>query len=82
MEDHTVIATEENFGVVSVCPGGIVHVNLLHLTLKLTPSDFEKLSDLVAKARLNFSRPKRTEGKPRLQLVTSENASDDDTQKT
>ena len=78
MEDHTIIATEENFGAVSVCPGGIVHVNLLHLTLKLTPSDFEKFSDLIAKARLNFSRPKRTEGKPRLQVVTSETSSDDD----
>jgi hypothetical protein len=71
MEDHTILATEENFGAVSVCPGGVVHINLAHLTLKLLPSDFEKFSDLVAKAKLNFTRPKRTEGKPHLQVVTS-----------
>ncbi len=77
MEDHTILATEENFGAVSVCPGGIVHINLPHLTLKLLPSEFEKFSDLVAKARLNFARPKRTEGKPHLQVVTSDPEPDD-----
>ncbi|MGA8831111.1 MAG: hypothetical protein ACLQT6_16165 [Desulfomonilaceae bacterium] len=77
MEDHTILATEENFGAVSVCPGGIVHISLAHLTLKLLPSEFEKFSDLVAKARLNFARPKRTEGKPHLQVVTSEPEPDD-----
>ncbi len=71
MEDHTILATEENFGAVSVCPGGVVHINLAHLTLKFLPSEFEKFSDLVAKAKLNFTRPKRTEGKPHLQVVTS-----------
>jgi len=82
MEDHTILATEENFGAVSVCPGGIIHINLAHLTLKLLPSDFEKLADLVAKAKLNFARPKRTEGKPHLQVVTSAPTSDDDTEKS
>ncbi|MDA8407843.1 MAG: hypothetical protein M0T73_13435 [Deltaproteobacteria bacterium] len=82
MEDHTILATEENFGAVSVCPGGIVHINLAHLTLKLLPADFEKFSDLVAKAKLNFARPKRTEGKPHLQVVTSEPESDDNPRKT
>jgi hypothetical protein len=77
MEDHTILATEENFGAVSVCPGGIVHINLPHLTLKLLPSEFEKFSDLVAKARLGFARPKRTEGKPHLQVVISEPEPDD-----
>jgi hypothetical protein len=82
LEDHTIIATEDNFGAVSVCPGGIVHVSLLHVTLKLLPSDFEKFSDLIAKARVNFSRPRRSDGKPRLQVVTSEPASDDDNEKS
>jgi hypothetical protein len=72
VDDHTILATEENFGAISVCPGGIVHINLAHVTLKLLPSDFEKFSELVAKARLNFARPKRTEGKPRLQVVPSD----------
>ncbi|MGC8603954.1 MAG: hypothetical protein ACP5VS_09725 [Desulfomonilaceae bacterium] len=81
MEDHTILATEENFGAVSVCPGGIVHINMAHLTLKLLPSDFEKFSDLVAKARLNFAPPKRTEGKPHLQVVTTEILPNDDSPK-
>ncbi|MGC8658071.1 MAG: hypothetical protein ACP5U1_03265 [Desulfomonilaceae bacterium] len=82
MEEHTILATEENFGAVSVCPGGIVHINLTHMTLKLIPSDFEKFSDLVAKARQNFSRPKRTDGKPRLQVVTNETSSDESPEKS
>ena len=42
MDDYKILANDDNFGSVSVCAGGIVHVNLTHLTLRLMPSDFEK----------------------------------------
>lgn len=70
MEEHTILAKDETFGTVSVCPGGVVHVNLPHCSLKFLPSDFLKFSELVGKARLNFDNlAPRADGKPRLQVV-------------
>jgi hypothetical protein len=70
LDDHTILATDEDFGSVSVCPGGVVHISLRHYSLKFVPSDFTKLADLIGKARLNLGkRPELAEGKPRLQLV-------------
>lgn len=82
MDDHTILSTEENFGAVSVCPGGIVHINLAHVTLKFLPSDFEKFCDLIAKAKLRTVRPMRTEGKPKLQVVTTDKSSEDNTEES
>jgi hypothetical protein len=70
LDDHTILAVTDNFGTVSVCPGGVVHVNLPHFTLKFLPSDFLKFSDLVAEARLNFDAPKKSAGKPNLHVVS------------
>ena len=82
MDDQTVLASTENFGTVSVCPGGVVHINLPHCSLKFLPSDFVKFAELIAKARVKFEQPVRPDGKPRLQLVPSEtekhSVSDDD----
>ena len=73
MEEHTILAKDETFGTVSVCPGGVVHVNLPHCSLKFLPSDFLKFSDLVGKARLSFDgETPRADGKPRLQVVSRE----------
>ena len=72
MDDQTVLASSENFGTVSVCPGGVVHINLPHCSLKFLPSDFVKFSELIAKARLKFDPPLRGDGKPHLQLVSTE----------
>ncbi|MBI5249164.1 MAG: hypothetical protein HY912_06690 [Desulfomonile tiedjei] len=72
MEDHTILASSDNFGNVTVCPGGVVHVNLSHCSLKFTPSDFVKLSELIAKARISFDSPRKGSAKPHLQLVTSD----------
>lgn len=72
MDDQTILAVLENFGTVSVCPGGIVHVNLAHCSLKFMPSDFEKFCELVGEARRKFDLPRRVSGRPTLQVVTSE----------
>lgn len=79
MDDHTILSNDPNFGNISVCPGGVVHINLRHLTLKFVPSDFDKLSDLVAQARLSIDkRSPRPDGKPRLQLVSKTDEEDPD----
>jgi hypothetical protein len=72
LEDQRILANVENFGTVSVCSGGVVHVNLPHCSLKFIPSDFSKFCELIAKARMNFEPPLRASGKSRLQVVTSE----------
>jgi hypothetical protein len=75
LEDQTILANDPDFGNVTVCPGGVVHVNLVHVSLKFGPSDFVRLSDLMAKARNSFeNRQRQRNGKPRLQLVSSEEA--------
>ncbi|MBI5571786.1 MAG: hypothetical protein HY914_17720 [Desulfomonile tiedjei] len=76
MDDHTILASEDNFGNVSVCPGGVVHVNLMHVSLKFLPQDFVRLCDLVAKAKQNLDTPRTPGGKPRLHLVPSETEDD------
>jgi len=70
VDDQIVLATSDNFGNVTVCPGGVVHVNLAHVSLKLLPSEFIKLSDLISQARIRFESPVRSAGKPSLQLVS------------
>jgi hypothetical protein len=73
VHDHTILASDDSFGSVSVCPGGVVHVNLQHVSLKLLPSDFTKLSDLIARANINFGkRCGLADGKPHLQLVSKD----------
>lgn len=72
MEDQTILASDETLGNITVCPGGVVHINLPHCSLKLLPSDFVKLSELVSKARMRFDPPIRGDGKPRLQVVTND----------
>ncbi len=77
MEDQTILANDPEFGNVTVCPGGVVHVNLVHVSLKFGPSDFVRLSDLMTKARSSFeNRQRPRNAKPRLQLVSSEDAED------
>jgi len=72
LEDQTILASTENFGNVSVCPGGVVHVNLPHCTVKFLPSDFIKFCELLARARASYDAPPRSPGKPHLQVVTSD----------
>ncbi len=77
MDDYTLLAGDPDFGNVSVCPGGLVHVNLVHVSLKFTSPDFERFADLIAKARLNMeAKPPRHKGAPRLQVVPSESDKD------
>ncbi len=71
LDDQTILSSAENFGTVSVCSGGVIHINLPHCSLKFMPSDFLKFSDLVGQARLNFSAPPRG-AKPQLHLISSE----------
>lgn len=72
MDDHTLLANDESFGNVSVCPGGVVHVNMAHVTLKFLPEDFVRFADLIGKARLQHEAPRRGGTKPRLQVVSTE----------
>lgn len=72
MDDQKILSSDDGFGAVTMCPGGVVHVNLPHVTIKFLPEDFERFSDLIAKARLKHERPKKIEQRPRLQLVCSE----------
>ncbi len=74
--DDQILASEENFGSVTVCAGGVVHVNLAHCSLKFLPADFVKFSELIAQARLKFGPPRAMGGKPRLQLVSPDNQGD------
>jgi|GEM_PF-484428 len=76
LDDQTILATSEDFGTVSVCPGGVVHVNLAHCSLKFLPSDFLKFSELMAEAQRNFDPPRRLTGRPLLQVVSSETRGD------
>lgn len=76
MDDQTILASEENFGNVTVCPGGVVHVNLTYVSLKFMPTDFVRFSDLVSKARVKFEPPRPEKGKPRLHLVCGEEETD------
>jgi hypothetical protein len=70
LDEDTILAELEKFGNVTVCPGGVIHVNLAHLSLKFMPEDFVRLSDLIAKARGNFeSRNPRPDGKPKLRVA-------------
>lgn len=71
LDDQTILSSTENFGTVSVCSGGVIHINLPHCSLKFMPSDFVKFSDLIGQARLNFDSPPRG-AKPHLHVVTSE----------
>jgi hypothetical protein len=75
-DDQTILASDENFGNVSICPGGVVHVNLVHLTLKFMPEDFLRFSQLVSKASLSLDQKPPQRGKPRLQVVTSDTPCD------
>ncbi len=72
MDEHTILADDENFGNVVVCPGGVVHVNLTHCSLKFVPEDFLKFSELIEKARRKYDTPQLTGSKPRLRLVASD----------
>ena len=77
MEEYTILASDPDFGTVSVCPGGVVHVTLQHLSLKFVPADFAKFSDLISKARLKFgNHALQIECKPRLHVVPRESQED------
>lgn len=77
VDDQKILSTDDGFGAVTMCPGGVVHVNLPHVTLKFLPDDFDRFSDLIAKAKLNHDRPRKTEQRPKLQLVCTEDSDDD-----
>ncbi len=72
MDEHTILADDENFGNVVVCPGGVVHVNLTHFSLKFVPEEFLKFSELIDKARRKYEAPQLIGSKPRLHLVASD----------
>ena len=78
MSDQTILVDDENFGNVIVCPGGVVHINLTHVSLKFLPEDFLKFADLVGKAHRKYEAPLLTGNKPRLHLVPPDNDQDKD----
>ncbi len=77
VDDQKILSSDDGFGAVTMCPGGVVHVNLPHYTLKFLPSEFERFSDLIAKARMNQDRPRKPDQRPKLQLVSSEDEEED-----
>jgi len=78
VDDHTILASDGNFGTVTVCPGGVVHINLAHLSLKFVASDFVRFSELLNRARVTYEgRPLQVAGKPHLQLVSPERPDDE-----
>ncbi len=73
MDEHTVLSSDPGFGTVSVCPGGVVHINLPHCSLKFLPQDFGKFCELVARARAELGKSRSaSSARPRLQLVTTD----------
>jgi hypothetical protein len=78
LSDQTILVDDENFGNVIVCPGGVVHINLAHVSLKFLPEDFLKFADLVGKAHRKYEAPLLTDNKPRLHLVPPDNYQDKD----
>ncbi len=79
MDDQKLLSSDDGFGAVTMCPGGVVHVNLPHFTLKFLSDDFERFSDLIAKARINLDPPKKIDKRPRLQLVSPDAESEEET---
>jgi hypothetical protein len=77
LDEQTILSSAEDFGNVSVCPGGIIHVNLTHCSLKFLPADFIRLSDMIAEARRNYgpTRP-QLDGKARLTVVPTNSCDD------
>jgi hypothetical protein len=74
VDEVEILAGLEDFGNVSICPGGIIHINLPHCSLKFTPSDFSRFAELIGLARLKTeARQVTTDGKPQLQIVPSKN---------
>lgn len=72
MDEFSVLADEPNFGNVAMCPGGVVHINLAHVSLKMDSSDFRRLSVLIAKAGQKLSEQSpRLPGSPHLHIVQS-----------
>ena len=72
MAEFSVLADEPNFGNVAMCPGGVVHINLAHVSLKMDASDFRRLSALIAKADQKLSEQSpRLPGSPHLHVVPS-----------
>lgn len=78
MDDQSILSSIDGFGAVTTCPGGVVHVNLPHFTLKFLPEDFQRFAELIAKARMNQDRPRKIEQRPRLQVVSTETDESDD----
>ncbi len=70
MDEQTLLAALKDFGAVTVCPGGVIHINLPHYSLKFLPSDFVKFAELVAMAVAKYEPERKPSGKPHLQLVT------------
>jgi hypothetical protein len=81
MDDQRVLSIIENFGTVTMCSGGVVHVNLPYCSLKFLPSDFNKFAELVLKANNNLEHSRKP-GKPKLQLVSDEDRSSSDGDKS
>ena len=70
MDEFSILADEPDFGNISMCPGGIVHVNLAHVSLKMNSSDFKRFADLIGRANQKLSdQSNRPVGSPRLHVV-------------
>lgn len=77
--DDQIVASIEDFGNVYVCPGGVIHINLAHMSLKFGPGDFAKFADLISQANGSLNAPRRRSGaKPQLQLVSDDHSEDTD----
>jgi len=77
LDEQTILANAEDFGNVSVCPGGVIHLNLTHCSLKFLPADFIRLSDMIAEARRNYGPPQpQLDGKARLTVVPNNSCDD------
>jgi hypothetical protein len=66
------LASDDSFGVITICPGGVVHVHLPHVTVKLLPHEFLKLAELAAHAKVALNAARPPAEKPHLRLVSQE----------
>ena len=66
--DLRVLSRDEEFGVVTQCPAGCIHVCVGNTTLRLSPKQYWKLMDLLTASARKIDPPGTTRSQGHLVL--------------